>query len=335
MNSADPAIEVTDLVKSFGATRAVDGLSLSVPTGSVLGLLGPNGAGKTTTIRMVTTLTTPDSGTVRVFGRDVARDADSVRARLSVTGQFASVDDDLTGWENLVLQARLRGLRGRAVDARVDELLAVFDLADAARRVVSTYSGGMRRRLDIAAGLVVTPDLLVLDEPTTGLDPRSRGFVWDIIRAAVADGTTVLLTTQYLDEADQLSDRIAVIDHGRLVAEDTPDGLKLALGSGVLTVRVDPARRDDAAHLLGEELGSAVEPTGDPATVRVRLARDGGDTAERVSHALIRLSRAGVSPAAYALGRPSLDEVFLALTGKPADHATGRGAEPDHEEDVA
>jgi ABC-2 type transport system ATP-binding protein len=337
MNAIDLAVEATALVKTFGRTRAVDRLSLRVPAGSVLGLLGPNGAGKTTTIRMITTLTTPDSGNVRVFGHDPGSDPDSVRERLSVTGQFASVDDDLTGWENLELQARLRGLRGRTAIARVEELLVVFGLADAGRRVVSTYSGGMRRRLDIAAGLVVTPDLLVLDEPTTGLDPRSRGFVWDVIRAAVADGTTVLLTTQYLDEADQLSDRIAVIDHGRLVAEDTPDGLKLALGSGVLTVRVvDPARRDAAARLLGEELGSAVEPTSDPATVRVRLARDGGDTAERVSHALIRLSRAGVSPAAYALGRPTLDEVFLALTGKTADDGAGRRAErPANEEDVA
>ena len=337
MKAIDLAVEATDLVKAFGSTRAVDGLNLSVPAGSVLGLLGPNGAGKTTTIRMITTLTTPDSGKVRVFGHDPGSDADSVRERLSVTGQFASVDDDLTGWENLELQARLRGLRGRTAVARVEELLVVFGLADAARRVVSTYSGGMRRRLDIAAGLVVTPDLLVLDEPTTGLDPRSRGLVWDVIRAAVADGTTVLLTTQYLDEADQLSDRIAVIDHGRLVAEDTPDGLKLSLGSGVLTVRlVDPGRRDDAARLLGAELGSTVEPTGDPTTVRVRLARDVGDTAERVSHALIRLSRAGISPAAYALGRPSLDEVFLALTGTPADHAADRRTEPPApEEDVA
>ncbi|MDV3222737.1 ATP-binding cassette domain-containing protein, partial [Intrasporangium sp.] len=315
MTTSHLAVEAHDLVKTFGATRAVHALSLSVPVGTVLGLLGPNGAGKTTTIRMVTTLTAPDSGTIEVFGRDLASDPEGVRARLSVTGQFASLDDDLTGSENLVLQARLRGLRGRAAAVRTEELLEVFGLGTAARRVVSTYSGGMRRRLDLALGLVVTPDLLVLDEPTTGLDPRSRAEVWDIVRAAVSDGATVLLTTQYLDEADQLSDRIAVIDHGRLVAVDTPDELKLAVGSGVLTVRVvDPRRRDDAARVLAGALRAPVDLTSDPATVRVRLARTGGDTAEDVNQALIQLSRAGITPAAYALGQPSLDEVFLALT---------------------
>lgn len=326
MPTNDLAVEARDLVKTFGATRAVHELSLSVPVGTVLGLLGPNGAGKTTTIRLVTTLTAPDSGTIEVFGRNVARDPDGVRERLSVTGQFASLDDDLTGWENLVLQARLRGLRGRAAAARTEELLEVFGLGGAARRVVSTYSGGMRRRLDLALGLVVTPDLLVLDEPTTGLDPRSRAEVWDIVRAAVSDGATVLLTTQYLDEADQLSDRIAVIDHGRLVAVDTPDELKLAVGSGVLTVRVvDPMRRDDAARVLAGALRAPVDLTSDPATLRVRLARTDGDTAEHVNHALIQLSRAGITPAAYALGQPSLDEVFLALTG--SDVAPGNGRE--------
>ncbi len=327
MNSAHLAVETEGLVKSFGGTRAVDGLSLAVPRGTVLGLLGPNGAGKTTTIRIVTTLTAPDAGSVRVFGHDVASEPDAVRTLLSVTGQFASVDDDLSGHENLVIQARLRGLRGRVAAARADELLEVFELTEAGRRPVTTYSGGMRRRLDLSAGLVVTPELLVLDEPTTGLDPRSRGYVWDLVRAAVAEGSTVLLTTQYLDEADQLSDRVAVIDHGRLVAEDTPDGLKLAIGIGILTVRlVDPAHRFEAERLLGHALDAAVEPATDPAVVRVRLTQPGADVAAAVSLALTQLSRAGLSPAAYSLGRPSLDEVFLALTGGPSEPEPERDA---------
>ncbi|WNB86633.1 ATP-binding cassette domain-containing protein [Cellulomonas sp. ATA003] len=218
----DLAIETTGLVKAFGGTRAVDGIDLRVPRGGVHGFLGPNGAGKTTVIRMLATLLRPDAGSARVLGLDVVRDADEVRSRVALTGQFASVDEDLTGRENLVLVARLLGYSRPGARARTAELLDAFGLDDAADRLVKKYSGGMRRRIDIAASIVVTPELVFLDEPTTGLDPRSRNQVWDIVRAMVAAGTTVLLTTQYLDEADQLADRISVIDEGRVIAEGTP-----------------------------------------------------------------------------------------------------------------
>ena len=226
------AIEATGLVKVFGTTRAVDGVDLSVSSGSVYGVLGPNGAGKTTTIRMLATLLGPDSGSARVFGHDIVREADAVRSLVSLTGQLASVDEDLTGRENLILLARLLGLKRPDAKQRATELLDAFGLADAAGRLVKNYSGGMRRRLDIAASIVVTPRLMFLDEPTTGLDPRSRNQVWDIIRALVAEGTTMLLCTQYLDEADQLADRIAVIDHGKVIAEGTPAQLKASVGLG-------------------------------------------------------------------------------------------------------
>ena len=220
------AIESHSLVKQFGKVRAVDSIDLAVPTGGVYGFLGPNGAGKTTTIRMLATLLRPDSGTARVFGHDIVREANAVRGRISLTGQFASVDDDLTGTENLILLARLLGYSRSQAGARAIELLEAFDLIDAARRQVKSYSGGMRRRIDIAASIIITPDLLFLDEPTSELDPYSRNQVWDIVRALVAEGTTVLLTTQHLEEADQLADRIAVIDHGRIVAEGTSGELK-------------------------------------------------------------------------------------------------------------
>ena len=241
------AIETSDLVKTFGDTRAVDGVDLAVPTGMVYGLLGPNGAGKTTVIRVLATLLRPDAGTARVFGCDVVREADAVRSRVSLTGQFASVDEDLTGLENLVLIARLLGYSRKHARERASELLDAFGLTEAAGRQVKKYSGGMRRRLDIAASIVVTPDLMFLDEPTAGLDPRSRNQVWDIIRALVAGGTTVLLTTQYLDEADQLADRIAVIDQGKVIAEGTPGELKASVGSGAVHVRLlDPEDRSGA-----------------------------------------------------------------------------------------
>src|ERR671910_924506 len=226
------------LVRRFGESTAVDGVDLAVPTGMVYGLLGPNGAGKTTTIRMLATLLRPDAGRARVFGHDVVREADAVRGRVSLTGQFASVDEDLTGLENLVLIARLLGHSRAQSRVRAGELLDAFGLTEAAGRQVKKYSGGMQRRLDIAASLVVTPDLMFLDEPTAGLDPRSRNQVWDIVRALVAGGTTVLLTTQYLDEADQLADRIAVIDRGKVIAEGTPGQLKASVGSGALHVRL-------------------------------------------------------------------------------------------------
>jgi ABC-2 type transport system ATP-binding protein len=238
-----------------------------------------------------------------------------VRARVSLTGQFASVDEDLTGHENLVLIARLLGYSRRQAKARAGELLDAFGLAEAAARQVSKYSGGMRRRLDIAASIVVTPDLMFLDEPTTGLDPRSRNQVWEIVRALVAGGTTVLLTTQYLDEADRIADRIAVVDRGRVIAEGTPSELKASVGSGALHVRLrDPGARLDAERVLSETLGVPVRLESDPAALSARVSDP-----ERVAHALAQLSRSGVALTDFALGQPSLDEVFLALTGRPAE----------------
>jgi ABC-2 type transport system ATP-binding protein len=308
-----PAVETSGLVKAFGTTRAVDGVDLQVPSGAVYGVLGPNGAGKTTTIRILATLLRPDAGTARVFGHDVVAEADAVRDRVSLTGQYASVDEDLSGRENLVLLARLLGFSRQQARVRAGELLDAFGLAEAADRLVKTYSGGMRRRLDITASLIVAPQLLVLDEPTTGLDPHSRNQVWDIVRALVADGTTVLLTTQYLEEADQLADRIAVIDHGRVIAEGTPGQLKASVGAGALQVRVpDPAQRAQAERVLAQALGVPVHPTSDPATLSARV-----DDAHRVVGVLMELSSAGIALAGFAVGQPSLDEVFLALTGHP------------------
>src|SRR3954452_12023633 len=247
------AIEATGLVKSFGSTRAVDGVDLAVRSGTVYGVLGPNGAGKTTTIRMLSTLLRPDAGSARVLGHDVVAEAEAVRGLVSLTGQLASVDEDLSGRENLILLGRLLGLRWRAAKTRATELLEAFGLADAGGRLVKHYSGGMRRRLDIAASIVVTPELMFLDEPTTGLDPRSRNQVWDIVRALVAGGTTILLCTQYLDEADQLADGIAVIDHGKVIAEGTPGQLKASVGSGALNVRLlDPQQRPQAEKILAQ-----------------------------------------------------------------------------------
>jgi ABC-2 type transport system ATP-binding protein len=324
-DSAVLAIETEGLVKTFGDTRAVDGVDLRVRAGTVYGVLGPNGAGKTTTIRMLATLLHPDSGSARVLGHDVVNEADAVRTRVSLTGQFASVDEELTGRENLSLLGRLLGFpRGQAGE-RADELLEAFGLTEAADRLVSGYSGGMRRRLDIAASIVVTPDLLFLDEPTTGLDPRSRNQVWEIIRILVAAGTTVLLTTQYLEEADQLADRIAIIDHGRIIAEGTSRDLKASVGSGALHVRLhDPDDRPRAKRVLSAALGVPTYLESDPATVTARSA-DAGD----VGAALTELSRAGIAVAEMSLGQPSLDEVFLALTGHPAEQD---GADDDEDE---
>ncbi|HTF12481.1 MAG TPA: ATP-binding cassette domain-containing protein [Asanoa sp.] len=308
------AVEASGLVKAFGGTRAVDGIDLTVPAGSVYGFLGPNGAGKTTTIRILATLLRPDAGSARVFGHDVVEEAAAVRDRISLTGQYASVDETLTGRENLVLLARLHRMSKAAAAARAAELLDTFGFTDTADRLVRTYSGGQRRRLDIAAGLVVAPDLLFLDEPTTGLDPRGRNEVWSLVRALVAGGATVLLTTQYLDEADQLADRIAVIDHGRLVAEGTGSQLKASVGGGTLRVRLhDPAERDVARRLLGRVLGETLALDADPAVLTARP-----DAAGAAATALAELSWAGVEVAEFALGQPTLDEVFLALTGTAA-----------------
>ena len=314
------AIEANGLVKNYGDTRAVDGVDLAVRRGSVYGVLGPNGAGKTTTIRMLATLIRPDSGTARVLGHDIVEDADEVRGAVSLTGQLASVDEDLTGQENLVLIGRLLGLRKGAARERADELLDAFGLTEASGKLVKHYSGGMRRRLDIAASIVVTPELMFLDEPTTGLDPRSRNQVWDIIRALVAGGTTILLCTQYLDEADQLADGIAVIDHGKVIAEGTPGQLKASIGAGRLKVRLlDPEQRPEAERVLARVLGEVhLEP--DPAALSVSCA-----DAERAAEAVAELSRSNVGIADFALGQPTMDEVFLALTGHPAEEEQADG----------
>jgi ABC-2 type transport system ATP-binding protein len=311
------AIEATGLVKDFGETRAVDGVDLAVRTGSVYGVLGPNGAGKTTTIRMLATLLRPDAGEARVLGHDIVAEADAVRSVVSLTGQLASVDEDLTGRENLILIGRLLGLKRAQAKARATELLEAFGLAADGGRLVKHYSGGMRRRLDIAASIVVTPQLMFLDEPTTGLDPRSRNQVWDIIRALVAEGTTILLCTQYLDEADQLADGIAVIDHGKVIAEGTPAQLKASVGSGALHVRLlDPEQRPEAERVLASRLGSA-HPEPDPTALSAPCA-----DADRAAEAVADLSRSGVRIAGFTLGQPSLDEVFLALTGHTAEDQT-------------
>jgi ABC-2 type transport system ATP-binding protein len=307
------AIEAEGLVKTFKTTRAVDGVDLAVQQGSVYGVLGPNGAGKTTTIRMLATLLKPDAGNARVLGRDVVAEAGAVRGLVSLTGQLASVDDDLTGRENLILLGRLLGYRTKPAKARADELLVAFGIDDAANRLVKNFSGGMRRRLDIAASIVVTPELMFLDEPTTGLDPRSRNQVWDIVRALVKEGTTVLLCTQYLDEADQLADRIAVIDHGRVIAEGTPGQLKASVGEGALHVRLlDPEQREEAARILSGDVH--LEP--DPAALTLPVA-----DADQASRAIAALTDADIGLASFALAQPSLDEVFLALTGHVAEEA--------------
>jgi ABC-2 type transport system ATP-binding protein len=309
------AIETTGLVKHFGATRALDGVDLRIRRGSVYGLLGPNGAGKTTTIRILATLLAPTAGRATVLGHDVVREAAAVRSKVSLTGQFASVDEDLSGQENLVLVGRLLGLSWRGAKRRASELLEAFGLADAAGRQVQTYSGGERRRIDIAASLVAIPEILFLDEPTTGLDPRSRTQVWDLVRRIAAEGTTVLLTTQYLDEADRLAERMAVIDHGRVIAEGTSRELKASVGSNALHLRlVDAGRRAEAQRLVTRVLGDGVLPGSEPTDVAARL-----ENAAQAAAVLSALSERGIEVAQLSVGDPSLDEVFLALTGRPAE----------------
>ncbi|MFH8881786.1 ATP-binding cassette domain-containing protein [Streptomyces californicus] len=317
--STELAIETTGLVKVFGENRAVDGIDLAVPTGTVYGVLGPNGAGKTTAVRMLATLLRPDGGTARVFGKDVVKDADAVRSRVSLTGQYASVDEDLTGSENLILLGRLLGHSRPAARDRADQLLDGFGLSDAAGRQVKNYSGGMRRRIDIAASILNTPDVLFLDEPTTGLDPRSRNQVWDIVRAVVAHGTTVLLTTQYLDEADQLASRIAVIDHGKVIAEGTKGELKASVGAGTVHVRLREAgQRAEAQKVLALALNADVQTEADPVALTARMEGQSSDrgAAEQAGRALAELARCGITVDNFSLGQPSLDEVFLALTDK-------------------
>lgn len=319
------AIQAEGLAKSFGATKALKGVDLEARTGTVLGVLGPNGAGKTTAVRILATLLRPDAGRAQVGGYDLVRQAHQVRQLIGLTGQYAAVDEKLTGIENLVMIGRLLGLSGTAAKQRAADLLEQFGLTEAADRKASGYSGGMRRRLDLAASLVGKPGLLYLDEPTTGLDPHSRGELWSTVRSLVAEGTTVLLTTQYLDEADQLADDIAVIDHGRVIANGTPDELKTKIGGQVLDVR--PAAADELPTVTGivtellqtqpavdTDAGLVTAPVNDPALL---------------TEAVRRFDDAGVVVGELALRRPSLDEVFLSLTGRRATAEEAAGTDTD------
>jgi ABC-2 type transport system ATP-binding protein len=310
MTSSDSAVWAEGLRKRFGRTEALRGVDLDVPRGSVFGLLGPNGAGKTTAVRILSTLTLPDAGQARVAGYDVVRDADKVRYRIGLAGQHASMDEKLSGRDNLRLFGRLYHLPAKVARRRADELLTRFGLADAGDRLVRTYSGGMRRRIDLISSLITAPPVLFLDEPTTGLDPRSRGEIWETIRELVADGTTVLLTTQYLDEADQLADRIAVVDTGTVIAAGTPDELKAEIGSRIDVVVPETRDLPEAVAVLAR-IG---EPDADPENRRISVPVGAGSV---TLPAVVReLDRAGVAVEDVAVRRPTLDEVFLRLTGK-------------------
>jgi ABC-2 type transport system ATP-binding protein len=308
MSDASSPIVASGLVRHFGDVRAVDGVDLEVRSGEIFGLLGPNGAGKTTTIRILTTLIRPTSGTARVLGHDVVHEAKAVRRKVSLTGQAASVDEDLTGRENLILVGRLLGLPWAAAKTRADQMLEAFGLVDAGGRQVRTYSGGMRRRVDIAASLVVVPEVLFLDEPTTGLDPRSRNQVWELVRFIAAEGTTVLLTTQYLEEADRLAERMAVIDHGRIVQQGTPSELKAAVGVPTLLITVSGDEATVAADVL-RRFGD-LRPTAEGA---IGVGLSGG--ARQVTDVVRALDEAGVALHHLELNEPSLDDVFAEATG--------------------
>jgi ABC-2 type transport system ATP-binding protein len=310
--SPETAIEAHDLHKRYGDTQAVDGVSFAVPAGSIFGLLGPNGAGKSTTLRILTTMTAPDRGSATVGGFDVATQSPDVRRSIGVTGQDATLDELLTGRQNLVMVGELSGLSRRDAKARATELLDHFDLVDAADRMVKTYSGGMRRRLDLGASLSARSPILFLDEPTTGLDPSSRMRMWDIIRQLVAEGTTILLTTQYLEEADDLAERIAVIDHGRVVAEGAPHELKSATGEAQLEVTLTEAN-PDAAAVLAPLVTGAVKVSDDGRLVRAPVRNSPG----LATHIVRALDGAGMTVDDIAVHQPSLDDVFMALTGHP------------------
>ena len=306
---SQPAIRATGLRKSFGDKVVLDGIDLDVPAGTIFALLGPNGAGKTTTVHILSTLIGADGGEVCVAGHDVARDPDSVRAAIGVTGQLTAVDNLLTGEENLILMADLRHLGRREGRRRAAELLDQFDLAEAARKPASTYSGGMRRRLDLAMGLVGDPRIVFLDEPTTGLDPRSRRTMWQIIRDLVAGGVTILLTTQYLEEADELADRIALLDHGRLVAEGTADELKRLIPGGHIRLQFAYA---DGLEAAARVLGEAVR---DDEALTLQVPSDGSVKSLRAL--LVQLDDASIEVGALSIHTPDLDDVFLTLTGQP------------------
>jgi ABC-2 type transport system ATP-binding protein len=317
-------IRASGLVKIYGKLRALDGLDLAVPEGTILGLLGPNGAGKTTAVRILTTLLTPDEGTATVAGLDVAKEPGQVRAKLGLSGQYAAVDEYLTGYENLDMVGRLYGLGRKDAKIRARELLEQFSLSDAGDRPVKTYSGGMRRRLDLAGALVARPPVLFLDEPTTGLDPRSRTEMWDVINELVKGGTTLLLTTQYLEEADQLANNILVIDHGRAIAEGTADELKAQVGGERIEIVVAAPEDLAAAHaVLKGLIGDAVEVEERPH----RLTAPVTDGASVLMEALRRLDAESIKLSDVALRRPTLDDVFLTLTGRPSEELETEGAD--------
>jgi len=319
-----PAVSATGLVKTFGDVRAVDGIDLEVRRGEVFGVLGPNGAGKTTMLQMLATLLPKDGGSAQVFGVDIDQHPHVVRQLIGVTGQYASVDENLTGRENLWLFGRLLGLSSARSRATADDLLGRFGLEDAADKQLSQFSGGMRRRLDLAASLITRPPLIFLDEPTTGLDPRTRGQMWDTIRELVTQGCTVLLTTQYLDEADQLAHRIAVIDRGRKVAEGTPDQLKSQVGVSTLQLRLlDPTQTAQAVDVVRRVVGDEPVPTPEAGGINVPLA-----DANRAADVLIGLREQQLLITSATVSKPTLDEVFMTLTGHAAD--TGAETENDH-----
>ncbi|MFC0866034.1 ATP-binding cassette domain-containing protein [Sphaerimonospora cavernae] len=329
-DGTDLAVHAEGLVKTFGEHRAVAGIDLAVRPGEIFGVLGPNGAGKTTMLRMLATLLKIDAGRAEIFGVDVAGNPHVVRQLVGVTGQYASVDENLTARENLWLFGRLLGIASPRARRIATELLGQFGLEEAANKPIAQFSGGMRRRLDLAASLISRPPLIFLDEPTTGLDPRTRGQMWDTIRGLISDGCTVLLTTQYLDEADQLADRIAVIDRGRKVAEGTPDELKTAVGDSTLQLLLtQPGEVPTAAEVIRRVLGS--DPVLSPERGRLNVALDQADLAADV---LIALRTAGVSISSVSVAKPSLDEVFLALTGHEADGARDGDRDGDGDDET-
>ncbi len=312
LENAKFAVEAQGLIKTFGDHRAVDGVDLNVPTGSIYGVLGPNGAGKTTTIRMLATLLKADAGSARIFGHDVVKESQIVRQLIGVTGQYASVDESLSATENLIIFSRLLGLSRQEAKRKANELLEEFGLMEAAKRPLKNFSGGMRRRLDLAASLIAQPPLIFLDEPTTGLDPRTRNQMWETIRRLVKSGSTVLLTTQYLQEADELADRIAVIDKGRVVAEGTVNELKESIGTSSLHLSIQNTQDTLNARMIVERVlnvQSAVSPEGGMITAPMA-------SADRVTDLLVALREQGIELAELSVQKPSLDEVFLTITGE-------------------